>query len=98
MYVLHLLHLAMTVSVTRGTGSSPSFNVLYGVMTSASGTLALPNSELVVGIALRVHRLYDGSAFAAGDGEMHELGGRRISGGGRWRSRGSGGDVRRLVV
>ena len=50
------------------------------------------------GIALSVHRWYEGSAFANGDGDMEALGGRRMSGGGRRSSWGSGGAVRRFVV
>ena len=60
--------------------------------------LAFLSSEFEVGMALTVQRWYDASAFASGDGETHELGGRQISGGGRCSSRGSGGDVKRLVV
>lgn len=88
----------MTVSVTTGTGLSPSFNERYGVITRPSGILALFRSELEVGIALRVHRWYDGSAFANGDGEMHALGGRTMSGGGRRNSNGSGGAVNKFAL
>jgi hypothetical protein len=56
MYVLHLLHLAMTVSETTGTGSSPSPKDLYGVITNPSGIFDLPNKELEFGIVFRVHR------------------------------------------
>ena len=83
MYVLHLLHRAMTVSVTSGTGSSPSFSERYGVMTRPRGILDLLSRELEVGIALRVHRWYDEWAFAKGELDTEELGGRIISGGGR---------------
>jgi hypothetical protein len=88
----------MIVSVTSGTADSPSFNDRYGVMTRPSGILDLFRRLDVVGIALRVHRRYDGSAFAAGLGDKQAFGGRRISGGGRDSSRGSGGDVKRLIV
>lgn len=44
----------------------------------------------MVGTALIVQRMYDGSALASGDWEIHAFGGRRISGGGyviSWGSR-----------
>lgn len=97
-YVLQRLHLAITVSPTTGTASSPSFKLRYGAKTSANGILDLANNDAVVGIAFNVQRWYEGSEFALGEGDKHELGGSRISGGGRCSSRGSGGDVRRFVV
>ena len=98
MYVLHRRHRAMIVSVTTGTADSPSSNVRYGVMINPSGILDLFKRLDVVGIALSVHRRYEGSAFALGEGDTQGFGGRRISGGGRDSSRGSGGDVRRLIL
>ena len=83
MYVLHLLQRAMTVSVTSGTGSSPSFSVRYGVMTRPRGILDLLRSELDVGIAFSVQRWYDASALANGELDREEFGGRTMSGGGR---------------
>ena len=55
--------------------------------------LAFFKSEFDVGIAFTVQRWYEASALANGDGETHELGGKQISGGGRYNSRGSGGEV-----
>lgn len=68
MYVLHRLHRAITVSVARGTGGSPSFKERYGVMTSPKGILALFSNEDVVGTALMVQREYDASALEVGEG------------------------------
>jgi hypothetical protein len=97
-YVLQRLHLAMTVSLTTGTASSPSFKLRYGVNIIASGIFDFANNDEVVGITFNVQRWYDGSAFALRDGDKQEFGGNLISGGGRCNSRGSGGDVRRFVV
>jgi hypothetical protein len=52
----------------------------------------------VVGMALTVERWYDGSALENGEVVNVAFGGRIISGGGWCNSRGSGGDVSRLVV
>lgn len=51
-------------------------------MTSAKGSLDLLSKDDDVGTALTVHLKSLGSAFAVGEGDMHELGGSRISGGG----------------
>lgn len=56
MYVRHLLHRAITVSVTSGTGSSPSLTVRYGVITSPRGILDFWRRECEVGMVLSVHR------------------------------------------
>jgi hypothetical protein len=86
------------VSVTTGTGSSPSLTERYGVMTRPSGIFDLPTMELELGIALAVHRWYEWCAFAKGEFVKQEPGGSRIGGGGNSRSRGSGGEVSKFVV
>lgn len=63
-YALHLLHLAIIVSATTGTMDSPSFRLLYGVITKPSGILDLPSKLAVVGIAFKVQRSTPGSALA----------------------------------
>lgn len=88
----------MTVSVTSGTCSSPSFRVRQGVTTNPSGIFVFPSKDEVVGIALRVERWYEKCALACGEGDRDAFGGSLISGGGRSSSRGSGGDVSRFVV
>ena len=67
-------------------------------MIKPKGILDLPRREDEVGIALIVDRWYEGSALACGERDMHEFGGSLTSGGGLCSSRGSGGDVSRLVV
>lgn len=99
-YILHLLHLPITISLITGTSSSPSFTLLYGVITSANGSLLLFNNELLVGIAFSVHLWYEKWAFVCGvGGRTVEEGGRLMGGGGRRREEGSGGvDWRFRVV
>ncbi len=58
----------MTVSVMRATGSSPSFNDLYGVITRARGSFDFVNKDEVMRMALIVdlNQLY--WAMVAGEG------------------------------
>jgi len=63
MYVRHLLHLAMTVSETTGTGFSSSLRVMYGRIVKAKGSLVFLRSELLCGIHPSVERMYSGGQF-----------------------------------
>ena len=60
MYVRHLLHRAMTVSETTGTGFSSSRRVIYGRIVNANGSLVFLRRELLCGIHPSVERIYSG--------------------------------------
>jgi len=63
MYVRHLLHRAMTVSDTTGTGFSSSRRVIYGRMVIAKGIFVFLRRELLWGMHPSVDRMYSGGQF-----------------------------------
>ena len=72
MYVRHLLHLAMTWSVTTGTAcssSSSAFTLRYGVTTSASGILHFLNRPSFAGTAPSVLRCHEKCELILGECE-----------------------------
>ena len=83
MYVRQRRQRAITESETTGTGSSPSSGRTdrMGDSTTPKGSLDFDRSELVVGIAFRVHRWYDGSTLARGEGVTVAFGGSTMGGG-----------------
>ena len=68
MYVRHLLHLAMIVSETTGTGFSSSRRVIYGRIVNANGILVFLRRLLLCGIHPSVERIYSGGQFESSEG------------------------------
>lgn len=60
MYVRHLLHRAMMVSDTTGTGFSSSRRVMYGRIVIANGIFVFLRRELLWGMHPSVVRIYSG--------------------------------------
>jgi len=68
MYVRHLLHLAIIVSETTGTGFSSSRRVIYGRIVNANGSLVFLRRLLLCGIHPSVERIYSGGQFECSEG------------------------------